>query len=40
MTLLAATQVVSGGISILGLSVPVIAIIAFLLGIYVGKKVL
>jgi hypothetical protein len=35
-----ATAAVSGGVSILGLSIPVVAIIAFLLGIVFGKKFL
>jgi hypothetical protein len=38
MTLLAASAV-QGGISILGFGIPAAVIIAFLIGIYVGKKI-
>jgi hypothetical protein len=37
--LLAAAPAVSGGINILGLSIPVVAVIAFILGIIVGRKI-
>lgn len=37
--LLAAAPAVSGGVNILGLSIPVVAIFAFLLGIVVGRKI-
>ena len=36
--LLAASQGVSGGISVFGLGIPAVAVVAFLIGIYVGKK--
>lgn len=36
----AANTTVSGGVSLFGIGIPAIAVIAFLLGIYVGKKVL
>lgn len=38
--LLASGPAVGGGISLFGLGIPAIAVVAFLLGIYVGKKVL
>jgi hypothetical protein len=34
-----ATAVVSGGVDILGVSIPVVAVIAFILGIVVGRKI-